>query len=876
MKIGRSVRPHFGPMFEALEPRLLLTGSPAFPATLQSTGIGGGGGMFQVTVSPFDSQYVHIASDVSGDYRSTDGGANWQMIPYKQIDSSISLRPAFTATKTYWADTGTGYLMKSLDKGVTWSRVGTSSTWGTGISDLAVIDGGAGSDKLFAGSNTGLWQSQNAGTSWTSVSSTTCNDLAVVGNTVYAALGTTLKRSTDGGVTWSTLTITGVSGATISSVAAVQVGTNPITVYAIAASNGTYRSTDGGTSWTRIHTWNGQTDVQVPAGQTTKIYECQEGSGGTTVWGTTNSGTTWSSIFRMDGSNPNVTKTWIQTQLYWGYYITAGGLGVAPSDPNILYLATQGELYKSTDGGATWHGDMAIDLSGNRHQSIGLEVTTTWDYKIDPNNHAVQFICYTDVGFARSTDSGATWAWSDTGNPWVNTMYEIVFDPFTPNKIYGAASNLHDISTWNAVGNNSGSVGGVVVSTNDGVNWSKLGSGFPAEPCTDIMIDRSSTAGHITLWATSYYTGVYKSTDGGATWVQKSNGVGRGANHHAYHIAQDSAGNLYCLVAGLSTNTFADHGGLYRSTDGGETWTDITASRFSWPTDMAIVDASTIYVSAAAGNGYGNDQSLIWKTTDGGTTWTQMLSDASSQIQNWHTPSYAHTNSVDLFPGNPNIVFCSSGYHGLWVSLDAGATWSPYPNLPFQGPTNVSFDPADPTMMYVTTFGGGVWKGWYLPIAPGDANRDGIVDQADYTRWYNSYGADGGWAGGDFNGDKLVDQADYTLWYNNYGSTGGAAEPVPAPVVTDEVAPPAEVASGIDASALSDPALSASPPLAEETVDVLALPQTLAAETVLPAAESPSPAYAAARRWFFPLPAVTFAAADDLTPSPLLDFLTIS
>jgi len=63
---------------------------------------------------------------------------------------------------------------------------------------------------------------------------------------------------------------------------------------------------------------------------------------------------------------------------------------------------------------------------------------------------------------------------------------------------------------------------------------------------------------------------------------------------------------------------------------------------------------------------------------------------------------------------------------------------------------------------------------------PGDANRDGIVDQADYTVWYNNYGTSGAsWSQGDFTGDGLIDQADYTIWYNNYGSTGGSV-PEPA------------------------------------------------------------------------------------------------
>ena len=54
---------------------------------------------------------------------------------------------------------------------------------------------------------------------------------------------------------------------------------------------------------------------------------------------------------------------------------------------------------------------------------------------------------------------------------------------------------------------------------------------------------------------------------------------------------------------------------------------------------------------------------------------------------------------------------------------------------------------------------------------PGDANSDGIVDQADYTLWYNGYGASGRELPGDFTADGLVDQADYTVWYNSYGTS---------------------------------------------------------------------------------------------------------
>ena len=69
---------------------------------------------------------------------------------------------------------------------------------------------------------------------------------------------------------------------------------------------------------------------------------------------------------------------------------------------------------------------------------------------------------------------------------------------------------------------------------------------------------------------------------------------------------------------------------------------------------------------------------------------------------------------------------------------------------------------------------------------PGDINRDHIVDQADYTVWYNHYGqTPATWSDGDVTGDNIVDQADYTVWYNHYGQTGGN---VPEPMTMSVLA----------------------------------------------------------------------------------------
>ena len=78
--------------------------------------------MFTPTVSPNDPKLMFLSCDMSGVYRSTDGGGHWQLIPYKYLSGALRARPAFTAKAIYWAD-GDGGLRASRDKGITWQPV---------------------------------------------------------------------------------------------------------------------------------------------------------------------------------------------------------------------------------------------------------------------------------------------------------------------------------------------------------------------------------------------------------------------------------------------------------------------------------------------------------------------------------------------------------------------------------------------------------------------------------------------------------------------------------------------------------------------------------------------------------------------------------
>ena len=127
----------------------------------------------------------------------------------------------------------------------------------------------------------------------------------------------------------------------------------------------------------------------------------------------------------------------------------------------------------------------------------------------------------------------------------------------------------------------------------------------------------------------------------------------------------------------------------------------------------------------------------------------------------------------------------------------------------------------------------------------GDMDLNGLVDQADYTLWYNNYGVGGGWARGDVNGDGLVDQLDYTIWYNNYGFAGGAssgastdsfAQAVSQPVSSLVVLAGAAVGQDLASEAVRQTAMST-----EEAVVAPTVPATVpVAKVTGPVAAAPA------------------------------------
>jgi hypothetical protein len=349
-------------------------------------------------------------------------------------------------------------------------------------------------------------------------------------------------------------------------------------------------------------------------------------------------------------------------------------------------------------------------------------MTTTWLYSVDPFERNRQYLAYTDLGFARSVDSGESWLFWPYWGPdkklplnWVFNLFEIAFDPEIPGKMWGAFSRAHDIPNGNSILrdhytklSDAQRKGGIGFSRDFAANWDDEGfnSGLPDRPTLSVIVDPSSPKNNRTLYAAVYDAGVYKSTDDGHHWVKKSSGLGAAANQHVIRVQIHKDGTLFCLVT-ANARLSPEGVGLYRSNNGGDTWEKVNKSQtFLWPRDFAVNPdkSSEVYVGVHnAGAGQGG----LWRTLDGGATWTALARKGA------HFGAYLHPTR----PGWIYMTLCegSDTTSGLWLSKDNGTTWKPYTKIPHRWMQRVDFDPKNPDVIYVSTFGSSAMR---VPAEP--------------------------------------------------------------------------------------------------------------------------------------------------------------
>ena len=607
----------------------------------------------------------------------------------------------------------------------------------TGVTAIAIDAGNP--DLLLVGGRRGLGRSSDGGKTWVNVGAVRGRLLGfhfdrsspASRRVCFAATDQAIFRSDDGGVTWHETAAQPGAGAVLNFAGtSSETGKMCVLYCSVAGRNqgeavagGLYRSDDRGATWARVM---GQ-GISPPGGRDarydfllacdanpSRVYATagQDGQ----VFRSDDRGATWRPILFTSRTSPefNVGPSYLIDEK-GSSRDNISGAGINPADADHVVITDWMSCYITRDGGKTWASahTRSAEAAGRRGKGMrwinnGLVVTTVWHYYIDPFEPARHYIAYTDIGFARSTDAGKTWYWQD-GRPLRNTTYELAFDPETPGTIWGAFSDLHDIPNNNVISGRhyfARAGGGVGVSTDFGVTWKDSSRGLPGKPITSVVVDPKSPKGSRTLYASAFEAGVYKSTDGGQSWVKASEGLGRPeGSQRACRLILHPDGTLFCLVTALRKDgKFVAAGpGLYRSTDGGTSWHGINQSRpLLWPKDFDVDPRDSRVICLGAADA-GNEEGGLYKTTDGGDNWKRVARRGDDCFGATIDPRH---------PGRVYMCIPEGGSEpGLWRSDDAGETWVALEGMPFRNAQRVTFDPADSSIIYVSTFGGSVWRG---------------------------------------------------------------------------------------------------------------------------------------------------------------------
>ena len=275
-----------------------------------------------------------------------------------------------------------------------------------------------------------------------------------------------------------------------------------------------------------------------------------------------------------------------------------------PGVPTTIFVGTgAGGLWKSTDNGVNW--------STNTNT---LAVLGCSDLAINPLNTNIMYLATGDidandnssVGIYKSTDGGLTWA--ITGLSWTasqgRTIGRLLINSKNPNVLLAATSV------------------GIFRTNNAGTTWNVVKNGSYKD-----MEYKTTVGGDTTNVFAVTQSSFVRSINGGTTFTTVATGLPTtGVNRMALSVTPADPSYIYILCSKSADNGF---GGVYRSVDGGATFTlrSSTPNIFGWSTDGSDTGGQGWY-DIACGVSPTNKEEIIcggvntWKSTNGGTTWT--------------------------------------------------------------------------------------------------------------------------------------------------------------------------------------------------------------------------------------------------------------
>ena len=394
--------------------------------------------------------------------------------------------------------------------------------------------------------------------------------------------------------------------------------------------------------------------------------------------------------------------------------------GVA-SEPYTFYLGTAGGgVFKTTNAGQSWFNVTDGFVKTGSVGAIEVAPSDPQIVYVGMGESSTRFNSWHHGdGVYKSIDAGRTW--QHVGLEATMVIAEIRVDPRDPNIVYVAAQGALHGPTKDR---------GVYRSKDGGRTWQNVLYVSPTSGAADLAIDLKNPD---TLYAVFWDhqrmpwgmrevgpdTGVYKSTDGGDSWRKIEAGLPKVKGKIGIAISADS-NRLYATVA-TDLNVNDSEAGIYRSEDAGATWSLINPS--------AELISRTSYYGQMVADPQNPDVVYIleddnFKSTDGGVT-----------FKDWDTPHLDH-HDLWINPHDSNVMV-EGDDGGAAVSLDGGKTWSSQFNQPTgqfyrinadnQFPYRIYAAQQDSTTVSIASWSGGSGIGiqdWF-PVGGGET---GFID----------------------------------------------------------------------------------------------------------------------------------------------------
>lgn len=657
----------------------------------------GGGGAFS-TIGAGPSGIIIAGSDLSGAYRSLDGGKGWDAIGvnrgiFETHISGIGFDPF--NEKVIFIGTEKG-IYRSKDGGNSYVKV-----YDTGyITDIEVSRSNP--SVVYAAYRTQynklssrVLRSEDGGEAWPFFHTNFPSGRAILKllcdpqneNIVYALTGKSrfvcgpaeVYKSTNKGENWVRL------ASDVGSIMDIAIDRNNpailyFTTYSATCSNSwgwtnmsgkLYRTMDQGETLEFLTNRTGIIFLDPDSGKVMRLLDPREinswrEDAGT--WTSVDSGHTFIQtgfIENWDCGYNGIYDPDLSTHKTYGVSFNgiAQTLGTDLSNPNVILWTNSQFSFRSVDNGTTFQNTFTREVKPGWWQSTGFDNIDPLYLVIHPSNPNIIYIGSFDIGIWRSLDHGESWQscnhpnytgdWEGYGG---NTI-AITIDPERENVVWSTNS-----------GNQEGESPTYLLRSNDygeRMSWIKSNSGLPTKEVMGLSLDPTSPVNNRTLFVTADGD-VYRSTDDGYSWSS----------------VKDNGGLRFTAIDHFEGNwVYAGGGaGLWRSEDGGNTWEESGLPEMRGNNDFwgsggqGVFDIhpdvhkkGRVYVTV-----FGKDKGL-WRSNNAGQTWTKLWTDD-------------YMRRVAVSPLDSNIIYATSssafthgGYdsnsNGVIFSFDGGKTW---------------------------------------------------------------------------------------------------------------------------------------------------------------------------------------------------------